>query len=98
MRKPDNLITFKDDKKVYVDPYLWLNDSRMMRECAIKNMGIVKLHDYMVIDALKEKKLIEILSEFKEPQQPVYLYFQQRRYLQPKIRKFIDFFTSDVTK
>lgn len=93
MRNPDNVITFKDDKKVYVDPYLRLNDSRVMRECAIKDMGIVKLHDYMVLDALKENNLVEILNEFKEPQQSVYLYFQQRRYLQPKIRKFIDFFT-----
>lgn len=98
MRKPDNMITFKDDKKIYIDPYLWLNDSRMMRECAIKDMGVVKLHDYMVADALKEKKLIEILSEFKESPQSVYLYFQQRRYLQPKIRKFIDFFTSENNK
>lgn len=97
IRKPDNVVTFKDNKKIYVDPILWLNDSRMMREFAIKNMGIIKLHDYMVTDALKTKQLIEILSEFKEPPLPVFLYYQQSRYLQPKIRRFIDFFTKDVS-
>jgi DNA-binding transcriptional LysR family regulator len=92
MRKSDNLIVFKDNKEVIVQPILQLNDSYAMRECAILGMGIVKLHDYIVSDALQDGRLIEVLSEFEEPELPVYLYYQQRRYLQPKIRKFIDFF------
>lgn len=96
MRKPDNLVCFKDDKEVVVQPILWLNDSRAMRECAILGMGIVKLHDYIVTDALQDGSLVEVLSGFQEPQLPVYLYYQQSRYLQPKIRKFIDFFTASV--
>lgn len=94
MRKPDNVLMFKNEKEIYVEPVLWLNDSLAMRECAIKDMGIVKLHDYVVTDALQNGDLIEILSDFQEPQQSVYLYYQQSRYLQPKIRHFIDFYTS----
>lgn len=93
-RKPDDLITLKDGKVIRVNPTLWLNDSFVMRECAIRDMGIVYLHDYMVEDAIKEGKLIEILREYQEPQKTVYLYYQQSRYLQPKIRRFIDFYTS----
>jgi DNA-binding transcriptional LysR family regulator len=63
-----------------------------MSECAIQGMGIVKLHDYVVADALKDGRLIEIFSEFHEPLQPIYLYYQQSRYLLPKIRRFIDFY------
>jgi DNA-binding transcriptional LysR family regulator len=96
IRRPDNVIPFKDDKKIYVNPYLWLNDSRVMRECAINHMGIIRVHDYMVMEALQKKQLIEILSEFQEPPQSVYLYFQQSRFLQSKIRKFIDFFVDNV--
>ena len=91
MRKPDNVVMFKDNKEIIVQPILWLNDSRAMRECAILGIGIVKLHDYIATDALQDGRLIEVLSEFQEPQLPVYLYYQQSRYLQPKIRKFIDF-------
>lgn len=58
-------------------------------------MGIVKLHDYVVADALKDGRLIEIFSEFHEREQPIYLYYQQSRYLQPKIRRFIDFYAPD---
>jgi DNA-binding transcriptional LysR family regulator len=92
MRKPDNLIKFKDGRNLYLNPTLWINDSRAMRECAIQGMGIVNLHDYIVADALAEGSLIAFLSEYQEKQQPVYLYYQQSRYLQPKIRRFIDFY------
>lgn len=92
IRKPDNVIFLKDAREIHVNPVLWLNDSYAMRECAIHDMGIVNLHDYMVADAIKEGKLIEVLREYQEPQKHVYLYYRQSRYLQPKIRKFIDFY------
>ncbi len=94
MRKPDNILMFKNKKEIFVEPILWLNDSLAMRECATKSMGIVKLHDYVVNDALQNGDLIEILRDFQEPEQSIYLYYQQSRYLQPKIRHFIDFYTS----
>lgn len=94
MRQPNNMIVFKANKEIYIEPILWLDDSRAMCECALQGMGIVRLHDYIVADALAEGSLVEILTEFSEKKQPVYLYFQQSRYLQPKIRRFIDFYTS----
>ncbi len=95
MRVPDNVITFDDDQKIYIEPILFLNDALTMRDCALQGLGIVKLHDYMVNDDLKSKKLIEILPKYNRTQIPVFLYYQKKRYLQPKIRKFIDFFIED---
>ncbi len=94
MRKPDNVIILGNNTEIYVEPMLWLNDSRAMCECAIQGMGIVRLHDYIVADALANGSLIEILPEYCARNQPIYLYYQQSRYLQPKIRRFIDFYTS----
>jgi DNA-binding transcriptional LysR family regulator len=93
MRKPDNVLVFKGSKEIQIKPVLWLNDSQAMCDCAIAGMGIVKLHDYIVADAIHAGHLVAILSEFQEVEQPVYLYYQQNRYLQPKIRRFIDFYT-----
>lgn len=93
-RKPNNVLSFKNGRDIHVNPTLWLNDSFVMRECALQGMGLVNLHDYMVADDLKQGKLIEVLHEYQEPQKNVYLYYQQSRYLQPKIRNFIDFYTS----
>jgi DNA-binding transcriptional LysR family regulator len=91
MRKPENVILFKETT-VHITPALWLNDSFAMRECAIQAMGLVDLHDYIVLDAIEEGKLVEVMREYQHPQQSVYLYYQQNRYLRPKIRRFIDFF------
>lgn len=93
MRKPNNVIAFKNNKEVYIDPMLSLNDCHAMRECAILGMGIVMLHNYIVTDAIKKGELIEVLGEFQEQEKSVYLYYQSSRYVQPKIRRFIDFFT-----
>lgn len=95
MRKPDNAIMLKDGKQILIKPTLWLNDSYAMRECAIHDMGIVNLHDYIVTDAIKNGKLVEILKHYQAPQKNVYLYYQQSRYLQPKIRQFIDFYCQE---
>jgi DNA-binding transcriptional LysR family regulator len=92
IRKPDDVIAFKNDEEIRVTPILWLNDSFAMRECVIRGMGIANLHEHIVDSALKEGKLLEVLREYQEPKRYVYLYYQQSRYVQPKIRRFIDFF------
>ncbi len=93
MRNKNTAVLFKENQEIYVKPILWLNDSRAMTECALLGMGIVKLHKSIVNDALQSGQLIEVLKEFEEPEIPVYLYYQQSKYLQPKIRRFIDFYT-----
>lgn len=95
IRQPANVISFKNGEEIFVEPCLWLNDNYAIRECAIQGMGIVKLHDYIVLEALKSKQLIEVLPERKDKELPLYLYYQHSRYLQPKIRRFIDFFLKD---
>lgn len=91
MRAPNNSVTFKNGKTVFVEPLLYLNDSRAMAACAVQGLGIVKLHDYFVESALNKGQLTEIFTQFCEPKQPVYLYYQSSKYLTPKIRRFIDF-------
>ncbi len=92
MRKPNNVISFKQEKKIHVTPSLLLNDSQAMRECALQGLGIINVHDYIVSDALQDGRLIEVLREYQEPQKNIYLYYRPSKYLQPKIRKFIEFY------
>lgn len=94
-RAQNNLINLKSGEELILSPCMWLNDSHAMCECAIRGLGIVNLHDYIVADALKNGSLIEILPGHQEASVFVYLYYQQSRYLLPKIRKFIDFYTID---
>jgi DNA-binding transcriptional LysR family regulator len=96
MRKPDSKVTFKNKLEIHIDPVLRLNDTGTMLECALQGMGIVKLHDYVVQNALDQGSLIEILPGSLESQIPVYLYYREGRYLQPKVRHFIDFFSARI--
>jgi DNA-binding transcriptional LysR family regulator len=81
---------------VTVNPYLWVNDAYALIKCAINGMGIIKIHDYFIKEQLQKGELIEIYSEYSEPDHPIYLYYQPNRYLEPKIRKFIDFFVEPL--
>lgn len=92
MRRPDNLIIVDDGLEILVNPVLWLNDSRAMCNAAISGLGLVRLHDYVVQDALANGTLCEILPQYHQQTVPVYLYYEKSRFLMPKIRKFIDYF------
>lgn len=97
IRQPNNVLGFRNGKEIFLEPFLWLNDSYAMRNCALQGMGIIKLHNYMVKDELRDGHLIELLPDLRDPPQPIFLYYQQSRYLQPKIRRFIDFFTESLS-
>lgn len=94
MRSPDNSLTFKHGKQVHLEPYIRLNDTQAMLECAKAGLGIVKLHEYVVRDALDKNELVEIMQDQHDPDSPIYLAYPERRYVQPKIRHFIDFFVA----
>lgn len=92
MRDPNDIVPFKKDKKIKVSPSLYFNDAQSMSIAAQENLGIINVHDYIVKDQLANGTLIEILSEFQEAKVPINFYYQKTKYLQPKIRKFIDYF------
>ncbi|MGE3320122.1 MAG: LysR family transcriptional regulator [Candidatus Berkiella sp.] len=94
MRQPDDMILLEGNHPIFVRPILWLNDTHAMCESAILGLGMVRLHDYVVNDALAKGDLVEILPDFHQQTVPVYLYYQKNRFLQPKIRKCIDYFTA----
>lgn len=96
MRKPNHTISFKGDLKVHVKPFLYLNDVEAMLNCAFEDLGIIKVHEYVVAEALKKGELIEILTDYKEPEIPIYVCYPYTQYVQPKIRHFIDFILAKI--
>lgn len=61
-----------------------------MRQCALKGMAMVQLHDYLVADDIATGKLIEILPKLFTHSVPIYMYYQKQRYQLPSIRSFVD--------
>lgn len=98
MRKPDNVLTFRKGKEIRLEPFLRIDDSRTMIQCALQGIGIIKLHRYVIATQMEQGQLVEVLEGWDESVQPIYVCYQPQRYVQPKIRHFIDFFCTNLPK
>lgn len=90
-------ITHAMRKPEMISPYLHINDVETMVELAVKGLGIIKTHAYMVEDAVAKGKLVEILADYSKEEVPIYVAYPQRRILSRKIRVFIDFIQSETS-
>jgi DNA-binding transcriptional LysR family regulator len=97
MRKPDNELEF-GKKIIKLTPFIRVNDAKSMLNLALDHLGIVKLHRYVVNDALKKGLLKEILSDYNINEIPLYVAYPHRRFLATKVRCFIDFITDKITE
>ena len=89
-RSPENIIaSLRKNTALNLSPQLTLNNAHFMKQCALADMGIIQLHDYIVKNELKNGSLIEILPELFADKIPLYLYYQKHRFVQPKIRQFV---------
>ncbi|KTD47532.1 LysR family transcriptional regulator [Legionella quateirensis] len=96
MRRPNDAWTFPSGETVYLLPVLYLNDAQAMLDSAIKGLGIVALHHYQVADALSRGELVELLTNYQMPRIPVFLYYHPGRYMQPKVKTWVDFMSQGL--
>lgn len=89
---PENTLVFKNEETIRVNPILRLNHTPAIVKCAVSGIGIAMLRCRLVKEAIDQGLLQKVLVEYQQLEQPVYLYYQKSRYVQPKIRCFIDFF------
>lgn len=67
------------------------NSSLALLTAAINGIGIARLPDYVVREALKNRQLESILTPYYPPPIPIYAIYAQARIIPPKIRAFIEF-------
>ncbi len=84
-------IKFDNGKVVFVEPYYFLNDVSAMVQAALQGDGIIMLHDYEVRAYIESGELQSLFDEKTKEIQPVYVYYQNKKYQQPKVRRFLDF-------
>ena len=98
MREPNDRWIFPSGETVYLKPVLYLNDAQAMLECAVNGLGVVALHHYQVAQALAKKELVEILASYRLPLIPVFLYYHPGRYMQPKVKTWVEFMSNNLPK
>lgn len=62
-----------------------------MIACAKNNVGIIQVAKEVVLDELANGALIEILKKHSFSRS-VYIYYKKIKFVEPKIRRFMDFF------
>lgn len=92
VRQAPHKLSFKNGTEIYLDPFIKVSDTKIMLSCTLQGLGFAKLHYLESEKHLSDGSLIEILADFRELPQPIYLSYKQARYLQPKVRHFIEFF------
>ena len=94
LRQRNNVLTFADKDQFILKPILRLNDAGSMLNAAIHGAGVISLNRYIVQEALAAGQLVELLEKYANSPRSIYLFYRKPRYIEPKIRAFIDFILS----
>lgn len=91
LRSAGNVLKFSDKQEVVLKPILQFNDARSMLQAALHGAGIISLNHYILEEAIDNGQLIPVLEAYANSPRPVYLFYRKNRYVEPKLRSFIDF-------
>lgn len=84
-----------------IEPNQWLkatclsNNTEMLHQLALAHQGIAFLPDWITENDIQAGRLVPLLTDLPPYAVPLYAVYQQRQYLTPKVRSFIDFLVSE---
>ena len=84
------------DSQVEVKAKLLCNSASMELAMVLAGHGICRLPEFVMEQALKEKKLVVLFSDYLEPTIDVYAIYPSRKHLSPKVRCFIDLLVDNM--
>jgi DNA-binding transcriptional LysR family regulator len=79
------------EQVVYVNSVLCSNNGEVLKEAAVKGLGITLLPIFMIWQQLQQEKLQIILPDYQPPEIFIYLLYPANRYLSVKIQVLADF-------
>lgn len=86
------LLGKEQEHQINVNGVLCSNNGEVLRDSAVKGLGITLLPSFMIKQELETKKLVIILSEYQPPEINLCLVYPLNRHLSNKIRLFTQFF------
>ncbi|CAB3697566.1 HTH-type transcriptional regulator DmlR [Paraburkholderia sediminicola] len=85
-------------KGVEVNGPLRANNGELIRDAAVAGLGIVRLPDFIVAEAVQVGKLVAVLEEFLPAATTVYAVYPQHRQSSVGIRVFVEFLRGELRK
>ncbi|MEC5406305.1 LysR family transcriptional regulator [Paraburkholderia sp. MPAMCS5] len=86
------------EKNFEVHGPLRANNGELVREAAVAGLGIVRLPEFIVADALRSGQLVTVLDDFLPSPTGVYAVYPQHRQSSLAIRAFVDFLRKHLKK
>ena len=80
-----------EERTVPVSGTLRGNNGVALVGAAVEGLGVVFEPSFLVYEALREGKLVQLLPEWESEKLWVYAVYPNRKFLAPKVRSFIDF-------
>ena len=85
------LIKDGNTEKVSINPVFCANNGEVLRDAAIKGLGIVMLPDFILDEALERGELQIILPEYQAVGLSLCIFYPLNRHLSTKVRLFTEF-------
>jgi len=79
------------ERTVRVSGNLRGNNGDILVSAAIEGLGVILEPTFLVFEALRQKRLVRILSDWEADEFSVFAVYPNRKFLPPKVRSFIDF-------
>lgn len=79
------------DFQVAVQGRIVLDDGDLMADAALRGLGVARVMESTVRDALASKRLVRVLDAFCAPFPGLFLYYPSRAQIAPKLRALVDF-------
>jgi DNA-binding transcriptional LysR family regulator len=78
------------EQSIPVSGNLLANSDNALRLAAVHGQGLALVPSYLVIDEIKSRRLVPVLSEFLQTEHAINAIYPHRRHLSAKVRSFID--------
>lgn len=87
----------KEEEKVFVEGAFCSNNGEVLRNAAVKGLGIVLLPNFIVKEELEQGKLQLILPEYQPPELTLCVIYPINRHLSTKVQLFTQFLQESFT-
>ncbi len=90
------LIGKEKEERVYIDGVFCANNGEVLRNAAVKGLGIVILPTFIVKEELEQGKLQVILPEYQPPELTLCVIYPVNRHLSTKVQLFTQFLQDNL--
>jgi len=80
-----------EEQTVQVKGNFHINNGNVLVNAALEGMGIIYEPVFLVYEAIKQKRLVQILKDWETDEFSLSAVYANRQFLPPKVRSFIDF-------